>query len=499
MGAEFKPILTTSNKISGEGAIDYAAGQILFTIDTKQIYIDDGLYNRIPWLLATKYVYDGYEYGTIVGDGINNIASGQGSMVIGGEYNVASGNNAITITGAFEQGEQNPIGNTASGNFAIAAGNKNIASGNYSFAAGYNTQATGNKSVALGNNTVADEENEVVIGYYNKQNQNYTLDNTDYTDQNDYLFMIGNGTSLAPSNIVEVTTNKIITKGNFIIGTTQGNGQNSAEMQTTITGNSSGTIGAAPTRQTITGDNSMVISSGGAYSDNTILQNNDAIITSQGTNTIGTTSSQLINNGSCNTIIGTYGSTIVGGSRNAIIGSRVSTISSYGSSGSTSCLVLGAETAEACGEYSIAIGKETKANGKCCLAIGDNAWASIQTGEEGSYAQYRYAIGHQVKSGHTDEFVIGKYNEIPENACLFVIGNGTSLASSNIIEVETDNVNIKSTMKVADTLTAHLNLDWTANDAYKVGDLVINNLHLYRCKIANSDATFDSSNWDQIT
>ena len=76
MGAEFKPILTTSNKISGEGAIDYVAGQILFTIDTKQIYIDDNNYNRLSWSYISKYSDGQNDLGLLVGNGEENEASG---------------------------------------------------------------------------------------------------------------------------------------------------------------------------------------------------------------------------------------------------------------------------------------------------------------------------------------------------------------------------------------------------------------------------------------
>ena len=488
MGAEFKPILTTSNKISGEGAIDYAAGQILFTIDTKQIYIDDNNYNRLSWSYISKYSDGQNDLGLLVGNGEENEASGQNSTIVNGSYNVASGNGAVILGGNPESGEQNPVGNTASGDYSLVAGNKNTASGDYAFAAGYKTQATGDYSVALGNNTVANENNEVVIGYYNKQNQTYIYNNTTYTDPNDYLFIVGNGTNLAPSNIMEVTTDKIITRGNFIIGVQNGDAADSPEQRTTITGNNSGTIGSGR-RQTIIGDNSIII---GGSDNNTILQNNGAIIASTGTNTIGS-NDQSLNYGYCNTIIGSISSSVIGLTQ-AILASRSSIISD-----GQNCAIISGYQAQASGSYSVAIGNRSKVKGNYCLAIGEDAEAIPQPGEVETNATHRYAIGDNVKSGHTNEFVIGKYNEIPTNACLFVIGNGTNNANSNIVEVETDNVNIKSTMKVIDTLSAHLNLDWTASDSYKVGDLVINNLHLYRCKTANNDSAFDNSNWDQIT
>lgn len=257
MGAEFKPILTTSNKISGEGAIDYAAGQILFTIDTRQIYIDDNNYNRLSWSYISKYSDGQNELGLLVGNGEENEASGQNSTIVNGSYNVASGDGAVILGGNPESGEQNPLGNTASGDYSLVAGNKNTASGDYAVAAGYKTQATGDYSVALGNNTIASTDNEVVIG---------------------------------------------------------------------------------------------------------------------------------------------------------------------------------------------------------------------------------------------------KFNATPANACLFVIGNGSDGEHlSNVVEVGTNTININAMLSVLGTITGGLNLDWVASKYYRVGDLIINNLHLYRCNTANSAATFDSSNWDQIT
>ena len=39
---------------------------------------------------------------------------------------------------------------------------------------------------------------------------------------------------------------------------------------------------------------------------------------------------------------------------------------------------------------------------------------------------------------------------------------------------------------------------WTASTSYVVGDIVSNSSNIYRCKTANSDATFTSSKWDQL-
>lgn len=40
--------------------------------------------------------------------------------------------------------------------------------------------------------------------------------------------------------------------------------------------------------------------------------------------------------------------------------------------------------------------------------------------------------------------------------------------------------------------------DWISGQNYNLKDFVINNLKLFRCKVANSDTNFDSSKWDEI-
>ena len=55
-----------------------------------------------------------------------------------------------------------------------------------------------------------------------------------------------------------------------------------------------------------------------------------------------------------------------------------------------------------------------------------------------------------------------------------------------------------SGVKVADTLPRDRGA-WVASTQYYVGDIVTNNDNVYRCKTANTDATFTSSNWDIFT
>ena len=140
-------------------------------------------------------------------------------------------------------------------------------------------------------------------------------------------------------------------------------------------------------------------------------------------------------------------------------------------------LVLGGSNNTASGEYSIAAGYSTTAGG-----------------------DFSFAFGQGVSAANDNEVVIGKYNATPNTNCLFIIGNGTSQTASNAVEVETTgNVNIRGNLTITGSLSVNINLDWISERSYTIGDIVIYNLKLYRCKTANSDTTFTDSNWDEIT
>lgn len=61
--------------------------------------------------------------------------------------------------------------------------------------------------------------------------------------------------------------------------------------------------------------------------------------------------------------------------------------------------------------------------------------------------------------------------------------------------VDKSDVVHESTMTVNDGTPIYA---WTSGDSYKVGDLVIYQSAFYQCVNANSDVTFNSSNWSGI-
>ncbi len=80
----------------------------------------------------------------------------------------------------------------ANGNYSSAMGRYSTASSDYSTALGYNTTASGKISTAMGYSTTAPSYNETVFGRYNTK---YTPNSADAWDDDDRLFVIGNGTS----------------------------------------------------------------------------------------------------------------------------------------------------------------------------------------------------------------------------------------------------------------------------------------------------------------
>ncbi|HEB62516.1 MAG TPA: hypothetical protein ENI82_05110, partial [Bacteroidetes bacterium] len=141
--------------------------------------------------------------------GDNSTASGNRSIAIG-EYTTASGSVATAMG---EETTASAIRSTAmgyqtkaSGNISTAMGintkasgvgstvmgSNTKASGNYATAMGFYTTASGYKSTAIGGYTTAPSGYETSIGRYN---DSYTPNSTTDWDNDDRLFVIGNGSS----------------------------------------------------------------------------------------------------------------------------------------------------------------------------------------------------------------------------------------------------------------------------------------------------------------
>lgn len=161
--------------------------------------------------------------------GNNSNASNKGSMAFGkgnissGENSLAIGNNTISNnTYATAMG----FATIATGMYAMSLGHASIAGGNYSNAFGFTNTAsadfslamgngnftTGQRSVAFGTSLTSSSFAEIAVG---ANNESYTANSTTDWNENDRLFVVGNGpTSSSRSNALT-----ILKSGNTGIGT----------------------------------------------------------------------------------------------------------------------------------------------------------------------------------------------------------------------------------------------------------------------------------------
>lgn len=148
--------------------------------------------------------------------GVNSIASGVASTALGnstatGDFSVAMGTGNASGGASVAMG----LASIASGNNSLSMGYYSIASGAISTAIGFYTNASGDHSTASGYYTTAPSAYETAIGIFN---ENYTPANPTGWNDNDRLFVIGNGSSMSRSNAITVLKN-----GNMGIGTTNPN------------------------------------------------------------------------------------------------------------------------------------------------------------------------------------------------------------------------------------------------------------------------------------
>lgn len=177
--AQFKPILTVAQSAN---SVEEEAGQIIFAKDTGDIYVDDSTDNRFKLNIYSYYINLGDRAG-IIGNGINNVASG--------EYSFASGNS-----------------NTASGEGAIVAGQSNTVSGDYSVAIGSHNTVSGNNAIAIGEYNMATGDKQLVAGNYSAANTNL-------------YFIVGAGTSNQRKNILEVAPTYVNINGTLKMNGTE--------------------------------------------------------------------------------------------------------------------------------------------------------------------------------------------------------------------------------------------------------------------------------------
>ncbi|MDD3876500.1 MAG: tail fiber domain-containing protein [Bacteroidales bacterium] len=179
---------------------------------TRMMWYPDKAAFRVGYVSGTHWNKDSIGNYSIA-MGYNAKAKGIYSIAMG-ETTTASGYTSTSL-GAYT---------SASGDYSTAIGALTKASGNYSTAMGYEPSASGQFSIAMGSNTSALSGYETVIGRWNTT---YSPLSTTEWENDDRLFVVGNGTAIfAKSNAITVLKN-----GNTGIGTDNP----SAQLHTTGT------------------------------------------------------------------------------------------------------------------------------------------------------------------------------------------------------------------------------------------------------------------------
>ena len=241
---------------------------------------------------------------------VGNRASGYGS----GRYSIVAGTNTVassdysygfgnkakaTSTYSFATGDTT----TASGSASFATGSGTTASGNYSHAEGNHTEASdqsahaeGNYSTASGFISHAEGQHVTASGYYSHAEGYYTIAGYEaqhaqgkYNDnKSTSAFEIGNGTSNARSNALEVTWDgDVIASGDITDGqgnSLKGTNSNLAPIEATTTASQAYAVG------------DYFVYSGQLYKVTTAIASGGTIVpTGSGANVVATTVIMAIN------------------------------------------------------------------------------------------------------------------------------------------------------------------------------------------------------------
>jgi len=218
--------------------------------------------------------------------GEDNLASGTGAVVFGrnsessGNFSFASGNGATASgSSAVSMGSNSEATGGVSVAFgfstdsegfgSIATGAGSRAAADYSVAMGQGTDADGPASVAMGSNTRAASAYETAIGRFNTE---YTPSDPAGFDENDRLFVVGNGTGTSDRSDALV----VLKNGNMGLGTS------TPGTKLTVAGVSPGTAGI----RLVGGSNYLATDSwemGQALNEPSPVVNGDFVIKRQGT------------------------------------------------------------------------------------------------------------------------------------------------------------------------------------------------------------------------
>lgn len=318
--------------------------------------------------------------------GFRTTASGNNATALGNN-SVAAGNSSIAFgSSTFAPGNSATAMGVTTEALAIAStamGRNTVASGDTATAMGSFTNASGSFSTSIGYGTEAPSHGETVIGTWN---ETYTPNEAVAFDENDRVFVVGNGTIVAPSNALTILKNGTITAPSFDVSEiTDAKALVTKEYVDTTKG-----------LEAIDEGNGIGWRLFGANPDNYGAIGNDAVdlsIQTATSETRGATGSNSFAVGPLSTASGFISTamgegTVASGSRSTAIGSNT----------------------EASGVYSTAMGVNTEASGNLSTAIGVYTVASSPS-----------------------ETVIGTFNtnytpnsttNWDSNDRLFVVGNG---------------------------------------------------------------------------
>ncbi len=400
--------------------------------------------------------------------------------------------------------------NSATGISSTVFGNSNEATGDYSTAFGYFTEATGSNSTAFGVYTTAPSLCEVVLGIYNTT---YTPNSTSSFDDDDRLFVIGNGTSsssLSDAFVINKNGNVSlngaltidssytfpITDGiNGQTLTTDGNGTLSWSDNNSVFTSENGFTYANSSDDFVFGADSLNYGGGDEYKfffdkSKGAFRAGKVSSTNWDESNIGDYSTAFgednqvsgkssFATGYLNIVSGNYST--VFGYKNDISGNYSLAGGDYIDMSGSYSLAFGLENSvdnnyslafgqenSVSGEYAITFGADNKISSNYSTALGYNndisSNYSFTSGKDNDLSgTYSSALGHYLKVPSYNEIAIGFYNTdyTPVSASssddadrLFVIGNGTAdnTRSDALIVYKSGNTELNGKLTVADTL-----------------------------------------------
>lgn len=383
--------------------------------------------------------------------GQNSHAEGLGTSALGNKSH-AEGNDTISIG---DQSHTEGLRTTTSGSCTHAEGVETSAYGFAAHAEGDNTIAYGNKSHASGTGTYAYGDNQTVIGKYN------IIDSND-----DYAFIIGNGTSSDRSNLFGIKNDGTIMVnnqpyspgGNYmqkgvdrvtagrLSGSTLGSGATAEGYNVVASGQGSHAEGQ---RTTASGEFGSHAEGYGNIANGYASHAEGGYDSSDGTKATKATGDSSHAEG--------YGTTADGHHTHAEGANSYSTGYNSHAEGSASSSIGNASHAE--GYMTSAKGNGSHVEGECTTAIGDYAHAEgSYTNANGSYAHAEGISTYSLNDGsHAEGYITcannfashaqGHYNaamttggsQFNTIGTAFVIGNGTSSSAlSNAFSVQYD-------------------------------------------------------------